>query len=131
MALRVETVEQWRDAWAASVILKATLAGRLVGSVRGRMLDGVCAIARLVVHPEFQGRGIGSRLLRAIEERFPEAERFELFTGDKSERNIRLYQRHGYRVTRKDQVSPTVVAVFLEKPGPGKERAGNGAASPE
>jgi ribosomal protein S18 acetylase RimI-like enzyme len=110
------------------VVLKATLAGRLVGSVRGRMLDGACAVARLVVHPECQRRGIGSQLLRAIEDRFPEAERFELFTGDKSEKNIRLYERHGYRLTRRERVSPAVVAVFMEKLARGGGGAGDEGA---
>jgi hypothetical protein len=42
--------------------------------------------------------------------------RFELFTGSKSEANIRLYQRHGYTITRTSQLSPTVSIVFMEKP---------------
>ena len=45
------------------------------------------------------------------------AAKFELFSGSKSEANIRLYQRHGYTVTRTESLSPTMLITFLEKPG--------------
>jgi hypothetical protein len=54
----------------------------------------------------------------AIESAFPAAARFELFTGDRSEGNLRLYTGRGYRVFRQQRSSPKVVLVFLEKPGP-------------
>jgi len=98
-----------------SVVLKATLGDRLVGSVRARQKGDTCAIARLFVHPDFQRRGIGSELLRRIEARFKGASRFELFTGSRSEGNIRLYQRHGYSITRTEAVSPAVSLTFLVK----------------
>ena len=64
-----------------------------------------------------QPRGIGTLLMGAIESAFLTAASFELFTGDKSEGNIRLYARLGYRVFRKEQVSSRVRLLFLEKPG--------------
>jgi ribosomal protein S18 acetylase RimI-like enzyme len=67
-----------------------------VGSVRGRLEGDTCHIGRLVVHPRLQRRGIGARLMREIEGRFPKARRYELFTGHLSEGNLRLYRRLGY-----------------------------------
>ena len=112
-----ETLESLRTYFADTVVLKATLDGCIVGSVRARIRDGICAIGRLVVHPEFQRRGIGTQLLKAIEARCPDVARYELFTGSKSEANIRLYQRLSYVITRSEVLSPTVTLVYLEKAG--------------
>lgn len=105
------------------VVLKAVPAGdadmTVVGSVRAGMSHGVCQIGRLIVHPEHQRRGLGSALLSAIEARFPTAEKYALFTGARSEGNQRLYERRGYRVVRRQEMSPQLTLVFLEKPGPG------------
>jgi hypothetical protein len=53
--------------------------------------------------------------LRAAEETFEGVDRSELFTGERSERNLRLYERNGYRAFRRQELSPRVTLVFLEK----------------
>ncbi len=93
----VETVEEIRASLEDGIVLKALLGTRIVGAVRGRAVDGTCHIGRLAVAPDLQGRGIGTRLVAAVEERFAdEVTRYELFTGPKSERNVQLYRRLGY-----------------------------------
>ncbi len=113
-----QTLAALREEMASGMVFLCVRAedGRLAGSVRARLRDGVCEIGRLVVHPDFQGRGIGSGLLAAIEGRFPNAVRYEVFTGHKSEGNLRLYQRYGYAVTHRKASSPAVTLVFLSKP---------------
>ena len=98
-----------------SLVIKATLPDALVGSVRARVVAGTCSIGRLVVHPAHQGQGIGSQLLREAEARSPGVTKYELFTGSKSEGNIRLYQRHGYTITSVRQLSPTLAITYLER----------------
>jgi len=116
----VQTIESLLEEFAGSVVLKAMLDDRLVGSVRARLNGDTCEIARLAVHPDLQGRGIGSELLRSIEDRFDNVARYELFTGSKSEANIRLYERHGYKITHTKPMSEKVSFTFMEK------RVGNG-----
>lgn len=111
-----QTIESLRGEFTSAVILKAMFGKRIVGSVRAKVVGDTCAIGRLIVHPEFQGQGIGSRLLKMIERSCNDVVKFELFTGSRSENNIRLYQRAGYCVTRTQSLSPAVSITFLEKP---------------
>jgi GNAT superfamily N-acetyltransferase len=96
-------------------VLKAVEAGRIVGSVRAHLEEGTCCIGRLIVHPAYQNRGLGTKLMAEIEACFPEARRYELFTGHLSARNLYLYQKLGYRPVRREQVSEKLTMVFLEK----------------
>jgi GNAT superfamily N-acetyltransferase len=115
-----QSVDSLRAEFETSRVLKALdgvdAGGRgLVGSVRARESDGTCHVGRLIVSPELQGRGLGTRLLRAIEAEFPAAARFELFSGSRSEANIRLYERLGYQRSREQVLSAAVTLVFMEK----------------
>jgi len=104
-----------RDEFRRYQFLKAESGGQIVGSVRAGVLDGTCLIQKLVVHSELQNRGIGSLLLSGIEQRFPEAVRFQLFTGRESVRNHVFYTRRGYRVFREMKVSDKLTLVGFEK----------------
>jgi ribosomal protein S18 acetylase RimI-like enzyme len=96
-------------------VLKAVEGGVIVGSVRAKLDGATCSIGRLIVEPARQGHGIGTALLQAVESSFPNATRFELFTGSRSEGNIRLYRRHGYAVVRTEKLSEQVSLVFMYK----------------
>jgi GNAT superfamily N-acetyltransferase len=111
----VQTLPSLEEEFAGSVVLKAVEHGRLVGAVRARAGGGVCQVGRLVVHPEWQGQGVGTLLLCEIERAFPEVRVFRLFTGSRSAGNIRLYQRLGYRHSHDQEVSSTMTLSFLEK----------------
>jgi ribosomal protein S18 acetylase RimI-like enzyme len=111
----VEPLAATEQAIASMLVLKASVAGRLVGAVRGRVAGGTCHVGRLAVLPDFQGRGLGSRLMRALEAELPQVSRFELFTGERSARNLHLYAKLGYRPLRTEALSPRVTLVFLEK----------------
>jgi len=105
-------VELWLQEWTTFVVRSA---GRLVGAVRGRAEGGQWDIGRVMVAPDLQGRGLGRLLLAAIEQAAPEdVTGFMLFTGEASERNIRMYRKAGYRLVGPDPTAPG--AVRLVKP---------------
>lgn len=110
-----QTLSEVEGEFQRGIILKA-LDHRIIGSVRGYRENGTAYIGKLMVHPEYQGQGIGSRLLSEIEKEFPHL-RYELFTGSRSGKNIRLYERLGYRIFREEKISDDLTFVYLEKTG--------------
>ena len=91
--------------------------GRIVGSVRTLLRNGTCCVGKLIVHPDYQNRGIGTALIKHLEHYHTRAVRFELFTGDRSLRNLYLYTKLGYREFRRERVNDKLGLVYLEKPG--------------
>jgi len=109
-----QTLEEIRAEFGQALFLKAMEGERIIGSVRAHEKDGTCHVGRLIVHPNFQNRGIGSRLLKAIEAKF-NCKRFELFTSERSERNLYLYKKFGYREFKRMALNEKTTLVFLEK----------------
>jgi GNAT superfamily N-acetyltransferase len=66
-----------------------------------------------MVHPDFRRQGIGAKLMGAIEARFDTAEAWELFTGELSLGNMRLYERLGYGVTGTESFDGGSFAVVI------------------
>ncbi|MCX4821815.1 GNAT family N-acetyltransferase [Streptomyces sp. NBC_01142] len=99
--------------------LVARLGGEVVASVRGRVDEsGTARLAKLIVHPRMRRHGLGGRLLDAIEETFADGtatRRFQLFTGHRSDGNLRLYRSRGYLPVSSEQVGPRLTLVTLEK----------------
>ena len=104
-------VEEFRE----GIVLKAVHNGQLIGSVRAFREADTCYVGKLIVAASLQNRGIGQGLMQAIENYFPQARQFELFTGYKSEKNLFLYHKLGYREIRRQAVSEKLTLVFLQK----------------
>ncbi len=110
----VENLYELKDKFKTHVFLKVTADGKIIGSVRILQKDNTCHIGRLMVHPDFQNQGIATKLLTDIEGMF-QCSRFELFTGEKSVKNIRLYEKLGYKRFKVEKPARNVNLVFLEK----------------
>jgi tRNA (guanine37-N1)-methyltransferase len=97
-------------------VLKAVAGTRIVGSVQLLVDDTVGQIERLIVAPDWQGRGLGTRLLRAAEQVAPaEVTSYTLNTGAQSDRNLALYRKAGYRELSREPQTPKVDLVRLGK----------------
>lgn len=110
-----ETLEELKDKFKTHLFLKAIVDSKIVGSIRATQKEGTCYLGRLMVHPDFQNQGIATKLLYEIERRFSTCSRFELFTGRRSEKNIRLYEKLGYKQYRDEQAYDNLNLVYLEK----------------
>lgn len=110
-----QTLEEMQKDLQTLTVLKVVRDGCIVGSVRVRVEGGTGLIGRLIVHPDCQNQGIGTQMLLQAERLSPGVERFELFTGHRSARNLHLYQKLGYREFRRDQVNDVLTLIYLEK----------------
>lgn len=110
-----QTLNEIEDDFENKFFLKAVLDGKIVGSVRTYLEKDSCFIGRLVVHPNYQNYGIGKKMMKNIEEKFFSVNRFEIFTGDKSRRNIYFHQKRGYKIFKSELISEKRKRVYLEK----------------
>lgn len=53
--------------------------------------------------------------MNSIENYFMGCERYELFTGQKSVKNLYLYKKLGYKVFKEEKISEKLALVYLEK----------------
>jgi ribosomal protein S18 acetylase RimI-like enzyme len=109
-----ETLEELREKFKTHVFLKATADNKIIGSVRVLQEESTCYVGRLMVHPDCQNQGIGTKLLLDLERLFS-CGRFELFTGERSLRNIRLYEKLGYRQFKIERFGDNFALVYMKK----------------
>ncbi len=110
-----ESADGIREHIRMATVLKAVEGERLLGAIRGIVTGATCLIRVLAVAREAQGRGLGTRLLAAIEAAHPQVERFELTTNMIMAGNVRFYLRHGYEVVEQVQHAPTIRLAFMRK----------------
>ena len=112
----LQTLKEIEEEYKSHVFLKAVENKKIIGSVRALLIDfKTCYIGRLNVHPDFQNHGVGTKLMKEIESIFKECERFELITGHKSLKNIKLYEKLGYKIFKTEKLTDNLSLVYLEK----------------
>jgi len=110
-----QTLAELEAEFSSGIFLKATdEKNTIIGSVRGYSDKGTLYVGKLIVHPDRQGKGIGTLLLHQIESEWPHS-RYELFTSSKSIRNINLYEQVGYRPFTEKSLSGDLTFIYLEK----------------
>ena len=115
----IETLGDIAHELETTMTLGAVRAGRLVGAARLTLDIPVGWISRVSVAPDQQGKGIGSGLLDAVEHAAPPAvRRFQLAAGARSESNIAMYERRGYREFSRQTDAAGVEMILMGKDRP-------------
>ena len=110
-----QTLVDVENEYQRGIILKALDDDKtIIGSVRAFCDNETVYIGKLMVHPSKQGQGIGTQLLLEMEKQYPK-QRYELFTSTRSEKNIALYKKLGYKIFDEEQVTEELRFVYMEK----------------
>jgi ribosomal protein S18 acetylase RimI-like enzyme len=97
-------------------IYKVEQDGNIIASIRCYIKDGILYLEKLIVDPDFQNRGIGTRIMTEIEERYSSSvNRYALFTGHKSEKNLHIYNKLGYKEIRQETIRDDLKLIYMEK----------------
>jgi tRNA (guanine37-N1)-methyltransferase len=111
-----EALEGSVERVSAGGVWKAVAGTRIVGAIHVAVDGSVARIGRLMVAPDWQGKGVGTKLLRVAEQTAPAGvTQYELFTGAESEGNLRFYRKAGYREVRTESHTAKVDLVLLAK----------------
>jgi ribosomal protein S18 acetylase RimI-like enzyme len=110
-----QNIDSLKTEWQNGIVMKAESNGQIIGSVRAEWIDNICKIGKLIVKPDFQNQGIGKRLMTEIERLFNTCSTYELFTGDKSEKNLTLYRKLGYKDFKTEQIDNNLKLIYLQK----------------
>jgi len=110
-----QDINSLRIEWQNGIVVKAEKNGQIIGSVRAELVDNICKIGKLIVKPDFQNQGIGKILMTEIEKLFDNCSIYELFTGDKSEKNLILYRKLGYIDFKTEQIDDNLKLIYLQK----------------
>lgn len=110
-----QSLEGLRDDLKGQAVFKVSIGEKTIGSVRAYVNQDTCYVGRLIVHPNFQNRGIGTQLMNEVENHFKSVKRFELFTGHKSGKNLYLYQKLGYKIFKSETVTGDLMFLYMEK----------------
>ncbi len=81
----------------SSQVISAWHNDRLIGLIRA-FDDGemVAFVHYLLVHPDYQGHGIASKLLSLLKEKYKDYLFFNIMPDDK--KNVAFYEKHGFKV---------------------------------
>ncbi len=110
-----ESFPDFTQSVAGKLLLKYTISGKIVGSVRAYIDENnYCQIGKLITDPDYQQQGIGKSLMAAVEAYFNRCKGYALFTGTITPHTAALYSKLGYRETGRNSIDG-IEMIFMEK----------------
>ncbi len=110
----VQTYDELLQEFNENIILKYIQDCQIVVSVRAYVdKDNICHVGKLIVHPDYQNKGIGKALMVEIEKMFPTCSKYQLFTGEITPNTLYLYTKLGYREA--SRTCDSACMVIMEK----------------
>jgi ribosomal protein S18 acetylase RimI-like enzyme len=76
---------------------------KIVGVINAKQEEGVLYINRLYVDPDFQGQGIGVRLINEMTDKFPSTKKIILEVVERNRRGIEFYLKNGFSIIGKNK----------------------------
>ncbi len=111
----MQSNEQIEEEFSDHIFLKAEVEGKIIGSVRASEKNGVCFVGKLIVDVSAQNKGLGKKLLETIESHFQDVDKYELFTGHKSVKNLHIYNKYGYTAYGERKINNYLTIITLHK----------------
>lgn len=112
----MQTLDDLKKEFREKNIYKIEQDGKIIGSVRCYIKGDALQIEKLIVDPEYQSRGIGTKLMNSIEDIYANSvSRYKIFTGHKSERNLHLYKKLGYQEIGQEVIKDDLIHIQMEK----------------
>lgn len=110
----IQTYDELLQEFNESIILKYIQDCQIVGSVRAYVdKNNICHVGKLIVHPDYQNKGIGKALMIEIEKKFIACSKYQLFTGEITPNTLYLYTKLGYKEISRTCDSPCMI--IMEK----------------
>jgi ribosomal protein S18 acetylase RimI-like enzyme len=112
----MQTIEDLKEEFRLKTIYKVEQDGKIIASIRCYIKDNTLYLEKLIVDPDFQNRGIGTKIMTEIEKKYSSSvNRYALFTGHKSKKNLHIYNKLGYREIRQETIADDLKLIYLEK----------------
>lgn len=112
----IQTIEDLKEEFRLKAIYKVEQDWKIVASIRCCIKDDILYLEKLIVDPDFQNRGIGTKIMTEIEKKYSSSvNRYALFTGHKSERNLHIYSKLGYKEISRETMRDDLKLIFMEK----------------
>jgi len=110
-----QTLTELETEFENNIILKMVDKGNIIiGSVRAYEKNDRVYIGKLMIHPDYQNKGLGTKLLNTVETLY-ENKTYELYTSSKSDKNLSLYKKNGYNEYKREKIKEDLEFVFMEK----------------